>query len=199
MNRICVFCGSSPGTRPEYLQAAEALGRECVRRDLGLVYGGASVGLMGRLAETVLTSGGNVIGVIPFSLVEREVALSDLSDLRVVGSMHERKALMAELSDGFVALPGGLGTIEEFFEVLTWTQLGIHEKPCGLLNVSGYFDSLVEFLDHAVEQQFIRPENRSMVLVDKDPRPLLDMFESYERPTFDKAEWILSMSNRIGA
>ncbi|MCD4749341.1 MAG: TIGR00730 family Rossman fold protein [Thermoanaerobaculales bacterium] len=199
MNRICVFCGSSPGTRPEYLQAAEALGRECVRRDLGLVYGGASVGLMGRLAETVLTSGGNVIGVIPFSLVEREVALSDLSDLRVVGSMHERKALMAELSDGFVALPGGLGTIEEFFEVLTWTQLGIHEKPCGLLNVSGYFDSLVEFLDHAVEQQFIRPENRSMVLVDKDPRPLLDMFESYEQPTFDKAEWILSMSNRIGA
>ena len=113
--------------------------------------------------------------------------------------MHERKALMAELSDGFVALPGGLGTIEEFFEVLTWTQLGIHEKPCGLLNVSGYFDSLVEFLDHAVEQQFIRPENRSMVLVDKDPRPLLDMFESYEQPTFDKAEWILSMSNRIGA
>jgi len=199
MNRICVFCGSSPGTRPEYLQAAEALGRECVRRDLGLVYGGASVGLMGRLAETVLTSGGNVIGVIPSSLVEREVALSDLSDLRVVGSMHERKALMAELSDGFIALPGGLGTIEEFFEVLTWTQLGIHEKPCGLLNVSGYFDSLVEFLDHAVEQQFIRPENRSMVLVDKDPRPLLDMFESYEQPTFDKAEWILSMSNRIGA
>ncbi len=196
MNRICVFCGSSPGYRTEYLDAAEDLGSALVKRGLDLVYGGASVGLMGRLAETVLAEGGHVVGVIPSSLAEKEVAFNDLPDLRVVGSMHERKALMAELSDGFVALPGGLGTLEELFEVLTWTQLGIHEKPCGLLNVAGYFDSLIDFLDRAVADRFIRSEHRSMLLVHEEPMPLLDLFDSYRQPVVDKAEWILSLSNR---
>ncbi len=193
MNRICVFCGSSPGSRPEYLEAAENLGRALVRRGLDLVYGGASVGLMGRLAETVIASDGDVIGVIPSSLADKEVALTGLPDLRVVPSMHERKAVMADLADGFVALPGGVGTMEEFFEALTWTQLGIHEKPCGLLNVSGYFDPIIAFLDHAVSQRFIRSEHRQMVLVHDEPDELLDLMEAYEQPIVDKAEWILSL------
>lgn len=193
MRRICVFCGSSPGSRPEYLEAAEDLGRALVGRGFDLVYGGASVGLMGRLAETVIASDGDVIGVIPSSLADKEVALTGLPDLRVVSSMHERKAVMADLADGFVALPGGVGTMEEFFEVLTWTQLGIHEKPCGLLNVSGYFDPIIDFLDHAVSQRFIRSEHRQMVLVHDEPDGLLDLLESYEQPMVDKAEWILSL------
>lgn len=194
MKRICVFCGSSPGSRAEFLEAAEALGSALLERSLDLVYGGASVGLMGRLAETVLAGAGNVIGVIPSSLADREVALTRLPDLRVVPSMHERKALMADLSDGFIALPGGLGTLEEFFEVLTWTQLGIHTKPCGLLNISGYFDRLVEFLDEAQERLFIRPEHRSMIMVEDKPEALLDRFNGFQRPNVDKAEWILGLS-----
>ncbi len=195
MKRICVFCGSSPGSRPEYLEAAEALGSALLERSHDLIYGGASVGLMGRLAETVLAGGGNVIGVIPSSLADKEVALTRLPDLRVVPSMHERKAMMANLSDGFIALPGGLGTLEEFFEALTWTQLGIHTKPCGLLNISGYFDKLVEFLDEAQDQLFIRPEHRSMIIVEEDPEALLDRFAGFKKPDVDKAEWILSLSN----
>lgn len=195
MKKICVFCGSSPGSRPEYLEAAEALGRALLKRGEDLVYGGASVGLMGRLADTVMAGGGHVIGVIPSSLADREVAATRLPDLRVVGSMHERKAMMADLSDGFVALPGGLGTMEEFFEVLTWTQLGIHRKPCGLLNVAGYFDKLVDFLDEAQERRFIRPEHRSMIVVRDEPEELLDRFDGYQQPEVDKAEWILSLSN----
>jgi len=194
VKRICVFCGSSPGSRAEFLEAAEALGSALLERSLDLVYGGASVGLMGRLAETVLAGAGNVIGVIPSSLADREVALTRLPDLRVVPSMHERKALMADLSDGFIALPGGLGTLEEFFEVLTWTQLGIHTKPCGLLNISGYFDRLVEFLDEAQERLFIRPEHRSMIMVEDKPEALLDRFNGFQRPNVDKAEWILGLS-----
>ncbi len=151
---------------------------------------------MGRLARSVVTAGGNVTGVIPTDLLEREVALEGLSDLRVVDSMHERKALMVDLSDGFMALPGGLGTIEEFFEVMTWSQLGLHSKPGGLLNVEGYFDRLTGFLDVALEQQFIRPEHRSMILIRDDPDELLDALETYEAPSVDKAEWIRSLSNR---
>ena len=196
MKRVCVFCGSSPGARPDYGDAAEHVGQALVNRGIHLVYGGGSVGLMGRLARSVVTAGGSVTGVIPTDLLEREVALEGLSDLRVVDSMHERKALMVDLSDGFIALPGGLGTIEEFFEVMTWAQLGLHSKPGGLLNVEGYFDRLTGFLDVALEQQFIRPEHRSMILIRDDPDELLDALETYEAPSVDKAEWIRSLSNR---
>ncbi|MBN1873923.1 MAG: TIGR00730 family Rossman fold protein [Anaerolineae bacterium] len=198
MKRICVFCGSSPGARPEYLQAARALGLALVSRGLGLVYGGASVGMMGALATTVLDAGSDVVGVMPRMLVEKEVALTTLSDLRVVDSMHERKALMAELADGFIALPGGFGTFEEFFEVITWAQLSLHLKPCGLLNVCGYYDALITFLDHAVQEHFVQSTQRAMVLVDHDPAALLEQFVTYQAPQIDKAKWILQLNNRVG-
>ncbi len=194
MKRICVFCGSSPGARPEYLQSAIELGHALASKNIGLVYGGAKVGMMGKIAESVLERGGEVIGVIPKDLVEREVAFTDLADLRVVSSMHERKALMADLSDGFIALPGGLGTIEEFFEVVTWAQLGIHPKPCGLLNVRGYYDKLMDFLDHTVSEKFVEAEHRSMILVDENPERLLQKFETYQPPTVDKAQWVLQFA-----
>jgi uncharacterized protein (TIGR00730 family) len=194
MKRISVFCGSSPGARPEYARAAIELGHALARGSIGLVYGGACVGVMGAIAKAVLEKGGEVIGVIPRDLARKNVAFTELSDLRVVNSMHERKALMAELSDGFIALPGGLGTAEEFFEILTWAQLGIHQKPCGLLNVCGYYSELIGFLDHAVGQQFIEAEHRAMVLIDESPESLLRKFESYQPPTADKAEWILRMN-----
>lgn len=189
-----MFCGSSPGGRTEYIQAAEQLGRALVERGFGLVYGGASVGMMGKLARSVVARGGDVIGVIPEALVEKEVAFEELANLRVVGSMHERKALMADLADGFVALPGGLGTLEEFLEVLTWAQLGLHSKPCGLLNVCSYFRSLISFLDKAVQENFIRPEHRSMVILHEDPDELLNQLDSYEPPKIDKAAWIRSIN-----
>jgi len=195
MKRICVFCGSSLGTKPEYVRAAVLLGQTLANKNIGLVYGGGSVGLMGKIAHAVLQHGGDVIGVIPKELVEKEVAFTELSDLRVVGSMHERKALMEEISDGFIALPGGLGTIEEFFEILTWAQLGMHKKPCGLLNVGHYYDKLVEFLDYAVNQQFIEGEHRPMLLIEKNPEILLKKFKGYQPPKVDKAEWALRMSN----
>jgi uncharacterized protein (TIGR00730 family) len=194
MKRICVFCGSSPGAQPEYLQAARALGQALARKQVGLVYGGARVGTMGKVAESVLEMGGEVIGVIPQGLVEREIAFTGLADLRVVSSMHERKALMAELSDGFIALPGGLGTIEEFFEVLTWAQLGIHPKPCGVLNVRHYYDRLIDFLDHMVAEKFVEAEHRTMILVEEDPERLLQRFETYQPPVTDKAKWVLQFS-----
>lgn len=173
---ICVFTGSRHGLRPEYAEVAKQLGRELVARGYGLVYGGGKVGLMTVIADAVLALNGNVTGVIPNSLVSKEVAHFGLSDLRVVGSMHERKALMAELSDGFIAMPGGIGTMEEFFEVLSWAQLGLHEKPCGLLNVAGYYDPLIQFLDHAVEQDFIKPKHRALLVVESEPGALLDRF-----------------------
>ena len=196
MKRICVYCGSSPGARPEYAAAARGLGQVLARRDITLVYGDGRVGVMGEIAEAVLEAGGEVIGVIPKGLVDKEVAFTELSDLQVVSSMHERKALMVELSDGFVALPGGLGTFEEFLEVLTWAQLNIHLKPCGLLNVCGYFAKLVELLDHAVGEQFIEPEHRSMLLIDESPGSLLTKFEAYQPPKVDKAAWALRMAGR---
>jgi uncharacterized protein (TIGR00730 family) len=197
MKRICVFCGSSPGAQPEYVQAARELGMLLARKKIGLVYGGARVGMMGALATAAVEAGGDVTGVMPGSLVRKEVAFTGLKDLRIVETMHERKALMAELSDGFVALPGGLGTIEEFFEVLTWAQLGMHKKPCGLLNVSGYFDSLAGFIDHAVAQQFISPAGRSLVIMENTPEKLLQKFEHYEAPQSDKASWALRMSDKL--
>ena len=198
MKRICVFCGSSPGARPEYVHAARYLGETLAQRGLTLVYGGAKVGTMGQVAQAALAAGGEVIGVIPRALVEMEVAYTGLSDLRVVDTMHERKALMADLADGFVALPGGLGTIDEFFEVLTWAQLGMHHKPCGLLNVCGYYDRLIDFLDHAVEQQFVQAAHRHMVLVAESAEALLDAFVAYRPPQVNKAQWILRMSSKVG-
>ncbi len=164
MKRICVFCGSSQGSRPEYRTAAEELSAELVRRNIGLVYGGTSVGLMGVLADAVLKAGGEAVGVIPERLMKREVGHKGLTKLHVVRSMHERKALMADLSDAFIALPGGFGTLEEFCEVVTWSQLGLHAKPCGVLNVLGYYSPLLAMLDHAVGERFLKPENRGLVL-----------------------------------
>jgi uncharacterized protein (TIGR00730 family) len=195
MKRICVFCGSSPGARPEYVQAARQLGAILARRKIGLVFGGGRVGMMGQLAKSALENGGDVIGVIPKELHERKVAFTGLSDLRVVGSMHERKMLMAELADGFMALPGGLGTLEEIFEIVTWAQLGMHHKPCGLLNVAGYFTPLLSFLDQVVAQQFLDAAHRSMILTAEDPEELLRHFETYKPSTADKAERALQMEH----
>ncbi len=174
MSRICVFAGSSPGALDDYGAAARALARALTARGMGLVYGGAKIGLMGILADTVLECGGEVIGVMPGHLVDREVAHTGLSKLHVVDSMHQRKAVMAELSDGVIALPGGLGTLDELFEILTWAQLGLHRKPCGLLNVAGYFDRLLDFLDHATDQRFVPAGHRELLLADSDATTLLD-------------------------
>ena len=182
MKRVCVFAGSSSGARSQYGDAARGLGAALLARKLGLVYGGGAVGLMGLLADTVLEGRGQVIGVIPRPLVHREVAHTGLSELRVVASMHERKAQMAQLSDAFIALPGGLGTLEELFEIWTWAQLGIHRKPCGLLNAEGYYDHLLEFLDHAVAEKFIESKNRGMMTLARGGDELLDQLESYQDP-----------------
>jgi len=188
MQRICVFAGSNNGGQAEYLSAAQALGRALARRGVGLVYGGARVGLMGALADVVLAAGGHVTGVIPEALIAKVVAHEGLSDLRVVGSMHERKGIMTDLADGFIALPGGWGTLEEFFEVLTWAQLGLHQKPCGLLNVRGFFDGLLAFIDHSIDERFVKRENRAMVIVSNTPGGLLELFDGYVPPVVEK--WI---------
>jgi uncharacterized protein (TIGR00730 family) len=188
MKRLCVYCGSRPGSQPAYTEAAKNLARALVNRKIEVVYGGASVGTMGVLADTVLAEGGHVIGIIPQAVLGREVVHRGLSDLRVVTSMHERKALMAELSDGFIALPGGLGTLDEVFEILTWGQLGLHQKPCGLLNIRDYYRGLVDFLDHAVSESFITEVHRAMLLMEEEPERLLDQFERYKAPAV--AKWV---------
>lgn len=188
MKRLCVYCGANPGAKPEYMEAARQLGQELVKRNIDLVYGGASVGIMGEIADTVLAQGGEVIGVIPQALVDKEVSHNGLTELIVVKSMHERKAVMADHSDGFIAMPGGLGTMEELFEVLTWAQLGFHNKPCSLLNVLSYYDPLIQFIDHAVEQQFIRTIHRGLLLTESEPADLLDALENYQPSHIDK--WI---------
>jgi uncharacterized protein (TIGR00730 family) len=188
IHRICVFCGSNLGARAAYRQAAEQLGRALVARQIGLVYGGGNIGLMGVLADAVLDSGGEVIGVIPHALVAREVAHKGLTKLHIVESMHERKQLMADLSDAFIALPGGFGTFEEFCEAVTWSQLGIHKKPCGLLNVEGYFDPLVALFDHAVEEHFLHPLNRALVLESRTPENLLEALAAWTPKPVEK--WI---------
>jgi uncharacterized protein (TIGR00730 family) len=182
VERICVFCGASPGARPEYAEATRELARLVIAEGIGVVYGGGGVGLMGALADEVIASGGELTGVIPRALVDREIAHRDVMDMRVVGSMHERKALMAELSDAFVALPGGIGTLEELFEVYTWAQLGLHSKPCALLNVAGYYDGIADFLALAVSERFLREETRDLLLVDTDPAALIDRLRSFEPP-----------------
>jgi uncharacterized protein (TIGR00730 family) len=186
LQRICVFCGSSLGSRPAYREAAKTLGRLLCQRGIELVYGGGNIGLMGALADACLGGGGRVIGVIPQALVDKEVAHMGLTELRVVNSMHERKAIMAHLSDAFLALPGGYGTWDEFCEVLTWSQLGIQRKACALLNVSGYYDPFLEFADRAVAEGFLRDVHRGLLLSDDDPVRLLDRLASYLPPIVDK-------------
>ncbi|KAF0225760.1 MAG: hypothetical protein FD176_207 [Rhodospirillaceae bacterium] len=182
MRRICVFCGSNPGQRPEYAEAARSLGALLAGRGLGLVYGGGNVGLMGIVADAAMKAGGNVIGIIPEALMRLEVGHRNVSELRVVGSMHERKAMMAELSDAFIALPGGIGTMEEIFEVWTWGQLGLHTKPAGFLDVGGFYGHLSAFLDHMTAEGFLKPRHRDMVAVAGDAMVLLDGFAAYEAP-----------------
>ena len=188
MKSLCVFCGSRSGTDAAYDEAARAFGRALAAEGITLVYGGGRVGLMGVVADAALGAGGEVVGVIPRALLEREIAHSGLTDLRVVGSMHERKALMSELSEGFIALPGGTGTLEEFFEVLTWAQLGEHRKPCGLLNAGRYYDPLLAVFDHMVQQGFLSKEHRAMVLVETEPEVLLEALAGYVPPRVVK--WI---------
>jgi uncharacterized protein (TIGR00730 family) len=188
MKRVCVYCGSSIGNQRIYREMAEAMGALLARRGIGLVYGGGNVGLMGVVADAALAGGGEVIGVIPHSLANREIAHAGVTDLRVVDSMHTRKALMAELSDAFIAMPGGVGTFEEFFEAVTWTQLGVHRKPCGLLNVGGFYSPLAAFIDQAVTEGFIKPIHRAMIVVDDDPERLLNSLATVELP--DVPKWI---------
>jgi uncharacterized protein (TIGR00730 family) len=189
MERLCVFCGSSAGSQTLYADATRRLGEALAERGVGVVYGGGHIGLMGILADTVLRSGGSVIGVIPEALVKKELAHSGLTELHVVTTMHQRKALMADLADGFAALPGAFGTADELFEVLTWAQLGLHAKPIGLLNVAGYFDPLCAWLDHAVREGFLRSVHRGLLLEAEQPKPLLDLLEQY-RPPGETPKWI---------
>jgi uncharacterized protein (TIGR00730 family) len=188
VKRICVFCGSSVGVRPAYRAAARNTAATLVARGFGLIYGGGRVGLMGVIADAVLEAGGEVIGVIPEGLVKRELAHERVTEMIVVPSMHERKAKMAALSDGFIAMPGGFGTFEEFCEIITWAQLGLHQKPCGVLNVEGYYDSLLALFDEAVVEGFVYPSNRSLIIQESDPARLLDLFARYTPPRMEK--WI---------
>jgi uncharacterized protein (TIGR00730 family) len=186
MKSVCLYLGSSPGARPEYEAVVRQLATTIARRDMTLVYGGGNVGLMGIAANAALEAGGEVIGVIPADIAEKEVGHYGLTELQVVGSMHERKMRMAKLADGIIALPGGLGTLEELFEMLTWSQLGFHNKPIGLVNVAGYFDLLLAFLDHSVEERFVKQAHRDLLLMDRDPELLLDRMVGYEPPVIDK-------------
>ncbi|KZM49257.1 TIGR00730 family Rossman fold protein [Labrenzia sp. OB1] len=188
MKSLCVFCGSSHGASEAYGQAAAATGRVIAERGYRLVYGGAKVGLMGTVADATLAAGGEVIGVLPEALQEKEIGHQGLSELHLVGSMHERKALMADLSDGFIALPGGVGTLEEIFEVWTWGQLGYHQKPCGFLNIEGYYDHLIAFLDHQTREGFTKKVMRDMAMFAGTPEGLVEQFNSYTPPTSPK--WI---------
>jgi hypothetical protein len=188
LSSLCVYCGSSSGRLDAYAAAARAVARAMVERNIRLVYGGASVGIMAVVADEVLRLGGEAVGVIPEALTRKELAHAGLTELHVTPSMHARKTLMAELADGFVALPGGIGTLEELFEIWTWSQLGFHQKPCGLLNVAGYYDALIVFLDHAAGEQFVRSEHRNMLVVESDPNALLDCFAAYAGPALSK--WI---------
>ena len=186
LKRICVFCGSSAGNNSKYVNSARKLGETLTECDITLIYGGSNVGLMGEIANSMIRRNGNVIGIIPQVLVEKEVAFTNLQDLRIVNSMHERKALMAKLADGFISMPGGFGTLEETIEMLTWTQLGIHEKPLGLLNVEGYFDRLCEFIDHMVSEGFLVQGFRDMVLMDDNHEGLLNKMVKFSPPQIDK-------------
>ncbi|HYO77800.1 MAG TPA: TIGR00730 family Rossman fold protein [Thermoanaerobaculia bacterium] len=188
IRRICVFCGSNSGSDPAYVEAAQAVGRLFAREGIALVYGGGSVGLMGELADSVLASGGEAIGVIPHALWAREVGHRGLTDLRIVDTMHERKAMMADLADAFIALPGGLGTLEEIFEVWTWAQLGLHQKPVGFLDVNGFYAPLMQFLDRAMRERFVKEQHRAIAVIDSNPEALLAKFDGWQPPRVEK--WI---------
>lgn len=185
MKKICVFCGSSPGADPQFLNTARELGKEIANRNLGLVYGGSDLGLMGAISQSALDHGTEVIGIMP-KVFEGRVHHPELTELHIVETMHQRKAMMSDMADGFIALPGGMGTFEEILEVVTWAQIGYHSKPCGLLNINGYYDKLLQFLDVATEQRFIWPAHRGMLLTDTNPARLLDRFETYQVPKIDK-------------
>jgi len=188
IRRICVFCGSNKGSSGEYAEAARQLGELFAREGIALVYGGGSVGLMGELADSVLASGGEAIGVIPHALWAREVGHRGLTDLRIVDTMHERKAMMADLADAFIALPGGLGTLEEIFEIWTWAQLGLHQKPLGFLDVNGFFSPLMQFIDRAVRERFVKDEYRAIAMMSSDAEALLRRFDAWQPPRVEK--WI---------
>jgi uncharacterized protein (TIGR00730 family) len=199
IKRVCVYCGSGVGGQDGYAAAARELGGVLVARGLGLVFGGGRIGMMGVLAQTVLGGGGEAIGVIPKDLMDKGLGLTCVTSLRIVETMHMRKALMAELADAFIALPGGYGTAEEFFEALTWAQLGLHAKPCGLLNVHGYFDHLIRFVDHAVREQFLDAANRDLLLVDNAPEALLAKLDAWQPPAVDKAAWATRVLKDCGS
>lgn len=182
IHSLCVYCGSSAGRRSDYGQAADLLAQTLVSRNIRLIYGGASIGIMGRVADQVLQLGGEVVGVIPDALAHKEIIHPNLTQLHITQSMHERKMRMAELADGFIALPGGIGTLEELFEIWTWAQLGFHQKPCGLLNIAGYYDALLQFLDHVATEQFVKPQDRQMLIVETDPIALLNKYAHYQPP-----------------
>lgn len=186
MKRICVFCGSNNGANPIYLETAEKVGKFLVTNNIELVYGGGRVGLMGKVADTVMANGGKVIGIIPQSLATKEIAHQGLTELHIVNSMHERKAMMAELSDGFIALPGGFGTFEEFCEIVTWAQLGIHQKPCGLLNINGFYDNLIAQINFSITENFIKSEHRQLVLVESEVEKLYDLMKIFCPPVIEK-------------
>ncbi len=186
MKSICVFCGSNPGTNPVYMKTAEKLGLFLAEKGVSVVYGGGRVGLMGQVADTVMENGGKVIGIIPHSLAEKEVAHQGLTELHVVDSMHTRKAMMAEYSDGFIALPGGFGTFEELCEIITWAQLGFHSKPCGFLNIEGYYDPLVELFDKATREKFVRVEHRKLVLIENEIEKIFEAMINYRPPKLEK-------------
>lgn len=195
VKRIGVFCGSSAGARADYTVAAVELANVLADRGIGLVYGGGRVGLMGRIAEAVSARGGEVIGVIPDFLRDQELAYDGVTELRRVASMSERKAVIAERSDAFVALPGGYGTLDELIEMVTWTQLGLHQKPCGLLNTCGFYDRLTAFLDHTVAENFVQQEHRAMLIVEESPSAIVDRLASYQHPSVDKTKWITDLED----
>jgi uncharacterized protein (TIGR00730 family) len=188
MKRVCVFCGSSSGAQPIYQKIAFSVGRLLTEHGYGVVYGGGRVGLMGALAEGTLAAGGNLVGIIPKVLFDKEIGNSDLKDLRIVGSMHERKALMAELSEAFITLPGGFGTFEECFEMVTWSQLGVHKKPCGVLNINGFYDPLLNMCDRAVSQGFLTEVDRKLIISDPDPESLIQRVLTFKVP--ESTKWL---------
>lgn len=196
INNVCVYCGSSPGNSPIYMHAARELGQEISRRKMTLIYGGSSVGLMGEVARAAQAGGSRVVGVIPKALADQEIAFFELCELKVVDSMHERKALMAELSDAFVTMPGGFGTLEEFFEILTWTQLGLHVKPSGLLNINGYFNQLLSFLEYVSNQHFVHHSHIEMIQISTEPSQLLEKLATYQPQQGNKIEWVHAMDKK---